>query len=106
MGVDERSAPLSAQSLPLTKPDANSTLASHSPYGIPYWAIDVTSLTSLREKYEQPGSGFSFVDMRTGMQAIGQEEAAIGGEGRALIDWNTRCKFCQSCSRPTRSVWR
>lgn len=47
-------------------------------------------MDSIRSKFEKVGSGFEFVDMRAGMQKIPEEEAAIGGEGRALIDWNKR----------------
>lgn len=39
------------------------------------------------------------------MSQIPYEDAAIAGEGRALVDWNKRNLFCPACSRPTRSVW-
>lgn len=90
LGVDERSAPESAKSLPLSKPDDNSSLASHSPYGVPYWALDCSSLESLKSKFLKTGDKFEFVDMRAGMASIPGEEAAIGAEGRALVDWNKR----------------
>lgn len=90
LGVDERSAPSSTKSLPLSKPDENSTLSSHSPYGTPYWALDVTNTPELRARFEKKGDGFEFVDMRAGMASIPGEEAAVGGEGRALVDWNKR----------------
>lgn len=89
LGVDERSAPLAAKSLPLSKPTDESTLESHSPHGIPYWALDVTSLHELRDKVLKDGGG-EFTDMRAGMASISPEQAAVAGEGRALIDWNTR----------------
>ena len=89
LGVDERSAPASAKSLPLSKPTPDSTLEAHSPYGIPYFALDVSELDGLRNK-ELGVEGATFVDMRAGMAAIPNEEAALAGEGRALIDWNKR----------------
>lgn len=92
LGVDERSAPDEAKSLPLTKPTETSTLESHSPYGIPYWAIDATRLDKLKKKAIAGGEGFEFTDMRAGMQTIPGEEAAIAAEGRALTDWATRNK--------------
>ncbi|KAL8278106.1 hypothetical protein RQP46_009566 [Phenoliferia psychrophenolica] len=104
LGVDERSAPQSAKSLPLSKPTDDSTLESHSPYGVPYWALDVTTLHELREKWVKASRG-EFTDMRAGMASISPEQAAVAGEGRALIDWNTRNRYCPSCSRPLRSVW-
>lgn len=89
LGVDERSAPASAKSLPLSKPTPDSTLEGHSPYGVPYFALDVSELDGLRNK-ELGVEGATFVDMRAGMAAIPNEEAALAGEGRALIDWNKR----------------
>jgi NAD+ diphosphatase len=96
LGVDERSAPESAKSLPLTKPDSSSTLASHSPHGIPYWALDVTTLTHLKEKVVEGNDKFEFVDMRASMSSIPGEEAALAAEGRALVDWNKRNIVCRS----------
>lgn len=104
LGVDERSAPLSIQSLPLSKPTDESTLESHSPHGVPFWALDTTTLDDLREDVLKSGGG-EFTDMRAGMASISPEQAAIAGEGRALLDWNTRNRFCPSCARPLRSVW-
>ncbi|BGP12430.1 NADH pyrophosphatase [Rhodosporidiobolus nylandii] len=107
LGVDERSAPQSAQSLPLSKPDDNSTLETHSPYGIPYWALDVSRFKELKEKLLAGGEAGKreFADLRAGSQTMPAEEAAIGAEARSLVDWNTRNKFCPSCARPQRSIW-
>jgi NAD+ diphosphatase len=101
LGVDERSAPEEAKSLPLTKPDENSTLASHSPYGVPYWALDVTTLKDLRDKFEKTEDKYEFVDMRAGMASIPGEEASIAAEGRALVDWNKRNVVSRSPVIPT-----
>jgi NAD+ diphosphatase len=60
LGVDERSAPSNAQSLPLSKPTESSTLTSHSPYGIPYFGLDVTNLDELRGKFAGQGLEVSF----------------------------------------------
>ncbi|GAA6040372.1 hypothetical protein JCM8097_007582 [Rhodosporidiobolus ruineniae] len=104
LGVDERSAPDSAKALPLSKPDENSTLESHSPHGQPYWALDVSALDELKKKAVEGGKR-EFGELRAGAQTIPPEEAAIAAEARALVDWNTRNKFCPGCSRPIRSVW-
>lgn len=90
LGVDERSAPASAKSLPLSKPTDSSTLETHSPYGIPYWAFDISALPELKAKLLKANSGTDFVDLRSAMQSIPAEDASIGGEGRALLDWNKR----------------
>lgn len=127
LGVDERSAPESAKSLPLSKPDAQSSLESHSPHGEPYWALDVSLFTDLKEKAVGLADRLEFRDLRTGMAFLGGEHAAISGQGRALLDWNQRnvvshffnprftkamsllvCvveQFCQGCGRPMISIW-
>ncbi|KPV78091.1 uncharacterized protein RHOBADRAFT_50603 [Rhodotorula graminis WP1] len=103
LGVDERSAPESAKSLPLSKPDDNSTLETHSPYGVPYWAVDVSSFGDLKSSAQKDGA--KFMELRSGAQTMPNEEASIAAEARSLIDWNTRNKFCPACARPIRSVW-
>ena len=60
LGVDERSAPESAKSLPLSKPDDNSTLETHSPYGVPYWAVDVSSFGDLKSSAQKDGAKVRF----------------------------------------------
>ncbi|KAK4052218.1 NADH pyrophosphatase [Microbotryomycetes sp. JL221] len=106
LGVDETSAPTEQRSLPVSKPTDDSTLESHSPFGIPYWAIDVTSLHELKQTILKQQKGQSeFQDMRTGMQSIPETDAAIGAQGRALIDWNRRNKFCPACGQALRQVW-
>ncbi|KAK4050366.1 NADH pyrophosphatase [Microbotryomycetes sp. JL201] len=103
--MNESSAPEEQQSLPVSKPTDDSTLESHSPYGIPYWALDVSNLTDLKKLVLERHTDAEFGDMRAGMQSIPAEDAAIGGEGRALIDWNRRNLFCPACGGALRSVW-
>ncbi|BGP28532.1 NADH pyrophosphatase [Rhodotorula toruloides] len=105
LGVDERSAPESAKSLPVSKPDEHSTLETHSPYGEPYWALDVSALPDLKEKILHENEGAKFMELRSGAQTMPTQEASIAAEARALVDWNTRNKFCPACARPIRSVW-
>ncbi|KAM0793796.1 hypothetical protein ACM66B_001212 [Microbotryomycetes sp. NB124-2] len=105
LGVDESNAPEEQKSLPVSKPTDDSTLESHSPYGIPYWALDVSSLSPLKELVLERHPDAEFGDMRAGMQSIPAEDAAVGGEGRALIDWNRRNLFCPACGGALRSVW-
>ncbi|GAA5823375.1 hypothetical protein JCM3770_006844 [Rhodotorula araucariae] len=104
LGVDERAAPESAKSLPLSKPDEHSTLETHSPYGEPYWAIDVTHFRELKQKVQRDGAA-RFLELRSGAQTMPNDEASIAAEARSLVDWNTRNKFCPACARPIRSVW-
>ncbi|GAA6012636.1 hypothetical protein JCM11491_005463 [Sporobolomyces phaffii] len=105
LGVDERSAPESSKSLPLSKPTDTSTLETHSPHGVPYWAFDVSKLKEFKAQLLDEKEGREFVELRAGSQVIPNDEASIGAEARSLVDWNTRNKFCPGCSRPLRSVW-
>lgn len=99
LGVDERSAPESSKSLPLSKPTETSTLEQHSPYGTPYWALDVSKLTDLKKTLLAEKEGREFVELRAGSQVIPNDEASIGAEARSLVDWNTRNKVCLSSIR-------
>ncbi|GAA5991743.1 hypothetical protein JCM5350_000592 [Sporobolomyces pararoseus] len=105
LGVDERSAPESSKSLPLSKPTDTSTLESHSPHGVPLWALDISKLSDLKKELLAEKEGREFVELRAGSQVIPNDEASVGAEARSLIDWNTRNKFCPGCSRPLRSIW-
>lgn len=86
--------------MPLTTPTGDSTLELHSPHGVPYWAVDVTDLQPLTTKVVRHGSEFK--DMR-GVN-LGPEEAALGSQSRALVDWNRRNRYCPACAAPTRSL--
>lgn len=105
LGVDERSAPESEKSLPVSKPTESSTLESHSPHGTPHWAFDVSSLADFKSALLKKHDMSKFTDIRSEMQNLAAEPASIAGEGRALLDWNRRNLFCPACSRPLRSVW-
>ncbi|GAA5823467.1 hypothetical protein JCM10212_007164 [Sporobolomyces blumeae] len=105
LGVDERSAPAAAKSLPVSKPTDGSTLESHSPHGTPYWALDISNLPELKARLEDEDPAREFVELRAGAKEIENHEASIGAEARSLIDWNTRNKFCPGCARPLRSIW-
>lgn len=57
---------------------------------MPLWAFDITSFSDLKAKLLKDNEGCEFVDLRSAMQSIPGEDASIGGEGRALLDWNKR----------------
>ena len=99
LGVDERSAPDSAKSMPLSKPTDSSTLESHSPHGTPYWALDISKLSELKEKIMKEKEGREFMELRAGDKVIPNDEASIGAEARSLVDWNTRNKVSLELSR-------
>lgn len=65
LGVDERSAPEAEQSLPVSKPTDESTLETHSPYGVPLWALDVSELDHLREWAIKLSDGLTYQGERS-----------------------------------------
>ena len=93
LGVDERSnsSPHSAPSNP------------HDPVGPPYFALEVQPTASPSPPSFKPTS--SFHDARTAASHLSVYEAGLFGQARAMIDWNTRNKFCAACGRLTYSLW-
>jgi len=99
LGVDEGEA----QSLPEKPPSGD---AHYHPDGAPYFAIDASNLSGLREAAValNPDTS-SFLDLRAGVSRLSMPEAGIASEARSLIDWNKRNRFCSGCGQPTVSVW-
>ncbi|PWY79639.1 NADH pyrophosphatase [Aspergillus heteromorphus CBS 117.55] len=78
--------------------------------GIPYFALDVTPSGSDEQQThakalisEVEAKGLIFLQGRT-ILSFPANEAAIYAQARALIDWNTRNRFCGTCGHPTISV--
>jgi len=70
-------------------------------HGSPFWAIDVTGIYErISEKLVQHGR---FLDMKK--SNLAPKEANLAGQARALIDWNSRNKFCAGCGRPAYSAY-
>lgn len=114
LGSDESGIDKSLPTKPAKGPDQR--LEDHSP-GHPVWALDVSSLSQLNDlgsvagvfhassAAEMPQGSLDYADMRAGMMALASSEAAVAGQGRALIDWNRRNRYCPGCGRPQTSVW-
>ncbi|KAK4685415.1 NAD+ diphosphatase, partial [Tremellales sp. Uapishka_1] len=69
-----------------------------TPKGVPYWAVDVG-------KSNDEIDGGEFVDTRAAGSAMSGWDAGIFAQARAMVDWNTRNKFCPACGSPTYSLW-
>ncbi|KIP06523.1 hypothetical protein PHLGIDRAFT_453629 [Phlebiopsis gigantea 11061_1 CR5-6] len=80
--------------------------------GTPYFSLDVSDLDggtvdAVLQSTEAAKSGksLSFLDARSAMPSMDVFEGAIVAEGRAMVDWNARYKFCASCGSPVYSLW-
>lgn len=65
-----------------------------------FWTLDITpkdqATKAAMKKYED--AGFKFVETRSKAKVT---DAAIIGQARAMIDWNSRNTFCPACGRRT-----
>jgi len=80
--------------------------------GTSYFTLDVSGveqkdLDEVVQSTEasQHGTKLSFTDARGALYAFTYFDAAITAEGRSMVDWNARNKFCPSCTAPMYSVW-
>lgn len=80
---------------------AADVLNHHNPNGSPVFAIDVPTSVSLPSL----PSNCSFQDARSAASHLSPFEAGLFAQARAMIDWNTRNKFCAACGRETYSLW-
>ncbi|KAI0180094.1 NUDIX hydrolase domain-like protein [Hypoxylon sp. FL1284] len=76
--------------------------------GSPYFAVDVTPKGTVADKAKSvidavKATGVSFIDGRR-LMSLNAPEAAIYGEARILLDWNSRNSFCGGCGQPTTSI--
>ncbi|KAK4106029.1 hypothetical protein N658DRAFT_414881 [Parathielavia hyrcaniae] len=77
--------------------------------GKPYFAVDVTprgKVVGVAEELvrSMEGKGYAFHDHSPRHMGLQAEQAAMYGQARALVDWNTRTPFCAQCGQPTLSV--
>jgi NAD+ diphosphatase len=70
---------------------------------LPFWALDITPKSQATEAamkmYKE--ANFKFVETRSKAHV---NNAAILGQARAMIDWNSRNTFCPACGRRTVSA--
>ncbi|KAI8074717.1 NUDIX hydrolase domain-like protein [Gongronella butleri] len=85
---------------------AKSANDGDAPEGTAYWALDVSpndenpALVSLHQELEKKDVSFSAA-LPQAFQ-LPKDTAAILAQGRAMLDWITRNKFCPACGRRNR----
>ncbi|KAJ7582815.1 NUDIX hydrolase domain-like protein [Mycena floridula] len=76
-----------------------------------YFSMDVADLDWPNDQLEEflkgtdIGQNLSWAEPRAFMRGIDAFNGSIFAEGRSLVDWNTRNKFCPACGSPTYSMW-
>ncbi|KAK8854679.1 hypothetical protein IAR55_003418 [Kwoniella newhampshirensis] len=93
LGIDDRADPTT---------NASSAVDHSNPSGIPYFALDAAE-PEWDEIIEKRGGEWG--DARASATALTGWEAGIFAQGRALVDWNVRNKFCPACGSRTYSLW-
>ncbi|KAF8311210.1 hypothetical protein DL93DRAFT_2083662, partial [Clavulina sp. PMI_390] len=99
----------------LGRPASDYSKMPETPEGIigdPYFALDVTEVDQqlLKDTFKlgverEGGIKEEFGDPRAAGLSFEPMEAAIFSEGRTMIDWNSRMKFCPSCGSGIHSLW-
>ncbi|WVF67562.1 hypothetical protein IAT40_002320 [Kwoniella sp. CBS 6097] len=93
LGIDDRSSPTTNES---------STVDHLNPTGTPYFALDAgtSDWDALLNEV-----GGEWGDARASAASMSKWDAGVFAQGRALVDWNTRNKFCPACGSATYSLW-
>ncbi|WRT68523.1 uncharacterized protein IL334_005500 [Kwoniella shivajii] len=91
LGIDDRQSPTN---------NSSSQVEHHNPKGTAYFAIDAGS-----EEWDLEKLNAEFGEARASGSAMTPWDAAVFAQGRALIDWNVRNKFCPACGSNTYSLW-
>ncbi|THH29272.1 hypothetical protein EUX98_g4926 [Antrodiella citrinella] len=80
--------------------------------GTPYFTLDVSAVEQKHldevihsAEARQHGTKLGFTDARGALYAFTSFDAAVTAEGKSMVDWNARNKFCPSCTSPIYSVW-
>ncbi|KIK55653.1 hypothetical protein GYMLUDRAFT_76404 [Collybiopsis luxurians FD-317 M1] len=82
--------------------------------GTPYFAMDVADLeledsvidSKIKESEQaKAGTALDWLDARSLMASADLASGAIFAEGRSMVDWNSRNKFCAGCGSRNHSLW-
>lgn len=91
---------------------ANAKTAVEKLSGTPIFAIEVSNEeTSILEKLlrdsspAQQGQTLSWIESRSLMFSMDMFTSSVMAEGRSMVDWNHRNKFCAGCGSPVYSMW-
>ncbi|KAF8591850.1 hypothetical protein K439DRAFT_1401158 [Ramaria rubella] len=78
--------------------------------GAPFFALDIAGVSEAAadefvKSAAQDGECLKFEEPRSATGSFSMFEGAVFAEGRSMLDWNTRNKFCAGCGSPTYSMW-
>ncbi|OCF44027.1 NAD+ diphosphatase [Kwoniella heveanensis CBS 569] len=93
LGIDDRSSPTTNES---------SKVDHLNPTGTPYFALDA-GMNDWEDLLAEVGGEWG--DARASAASMSNWDAGVFAQGRALVDWNTRNKFCPACGTATYSLW-
>ncbi|KAH8118956.1 NUDIX hydrolase domain-like protein [Phellopilus nigrolimitatus] len=94
-------------------PKTDPEVAASNITGTPYFSLDVTDIEKEvvdevlknAESAKETGVSLEFTEPRTASGGFTAFDAAVFAEGRSMVDWNVRNKFCPGCGSPTYSLW-
>ncbi|KAK6910783.1 NAD+ diphosphatase [Kwoniella mangroviensis CBS 8886] len=95
LGVDDRGSPTT---------NSSSKVDHLNPQGPAYFALDAHSHSEEWDSLLQKQNG-EWGDARSSGNSMSDWDAGVYAQGRALVDWNVRNKFCPACGSPTYSLW-
>ena len=67
---------------------------------VAHFAIDISPLDDPMTELGLGGAA-SFVELRAAAATLPAGDAAIAAQGRQMLDWHARHRFCAVCGRPT-----
>lgn len=75
--------------------------------GDAYFALDVTNVEKevLSVLQDDVGEDAAFASARGAASAFDKTQAAMFAGARAMLEWNSRNKFCAGCGSPVYSIW-
>jgi NAD+ diphosphatase len=68
--------------------------------GVAHFAVDLSPLHDPVTELGLAGSA-SFVELRAAAATLSASDSAIAAQGRQMLDWHARHRFCAVCGRPT-----
>jgi NAD+ diphosphatase len=68
--------------------------------GVAHFALDLTPLHDPVTELGLAGSA-SFLELRAAAATLSASDAAIAAQGRQMLDWHARHRFCAVCGRAT-----
>jgi NAD+ diphosphatase len=68
--------------------------------GVAHFAVDISPVTDPAAELGLAGAA-SFVELRAAAMTLPGGDCAIAAQGRQMLDWHARHRFCAVCGHPT-----